>query len=339
MPDAVMPAAGVILVRLPNWLGDTVMALPALQGLRAACSRACVVAVGRWAPLLAGQGVADALVPYPLKVRNRRRLAGSLRAMRPDGAILLTNSFESALAARLWGARMRLGYDTDLRRVLLTHAVPPPSPRLHQIDEYRGLLEAAGVASPVTVPAWRLGEDAASGAAVSALLDECGASRGARAVGLHLGASFGSSKQWPAASFADVASRLRERGLRPILLGSPADVEMATAVSASAGWAIPSLVARDGPELLPRLLARLACLVSSDTGVAHLAAAVGTPTVTLFGPTDSRLTAPRSHAARKVEGRAPCAPCFLPRCPIDHVCMRDITATSVTEIVEEALTA
>lgn len=334
-----MIEAGVVLVRLPNWLGDTVMALPALHGLRAACPGACVVAVGRWAPLLAGQGVADALVPYPLEWRDRRRLAASLRGMRPDAAVLLTNSFESALAARLWGTRMRLGYDTDLRRALLTHAAPLPSPRPHQIDEYRGLLEAAGVAAPVTVPVWRLGEDAAAGAAVSALLDEYGASRGARAVGLHIGASFGSSKQWPAASFADVASRLRERGFLPILLGSPADAEMAASVSASAGWAIPSLVARDRSELLPRLLARLACLVSSDTGVAHLAAAVGTPTVTLFGPTDPRLTAPRSRAARRVEGRAPCAPCFLPRCPIDHVCMRDITAAAVTEIVEEALTA
>jgi heptosyltransferase-2 len=330
---------GVVLVRLPNWLGDTVMALPALHGLRAARPGVCVVAVGRWASLLAGQGVADALVPYPVDGGDRRRLAASLPANSPDGAALLTNSFGSALAARLWGARMRLGYNTDLRRALLTHAVPLPSPRLHQIDEYRGLLEAAGVAAPVTVPVWRLGEDAAACAAISALLDECGLSGGARAVGLHLGTSFGSSKQWPAASFAEVASRLRERGLRPILLGSPADAEMASAVSTCAGWAIPSLVARDRPELLPRLLARLACLVSSDTGVAHLAAAVGTPTVTLFGPTDPRLTAPRSRAARRVEGRAPCAPCFLPRCPIDHVCMRDITAASVTEIVEEVLTA
>jgi len=153
---------------------------------------------------------------------------------------------------------------------------------------------------------------------------------------LHLGAAFGSSKQWPAAAFAEVASRLRERGLRPILLGSPADAEMAGTVSTCAGWAIPSLVGRDRLELLPRLLASLACLVSSDTGLAHLAAAVRTPTVTLFGPTDPRLTAPRSPAARRVEGRAPCAPCFLPRCPIDHVCMRDITVASVVEAVEEA---
>ena len=331
-----MIEAGVVLVRLPNWLGDTVMALPALHGLRAARPGACVVAVGRWASLLAGQGVADALVPYPWAGGDRWRLAASLRAMRPDGAVLLPNSFGSALAARLWGARMRLGYDTDLRRALLTHAVPLPSPRLHQVDEYRGLLESSGVAAPVTVPAWRLGEDAAAGAAVSALLDGCGISGGARAVGLHLGAAFGSSKQWPAAAFAEVASRLRERGLRPILLGSPADAEMAGTVSTCAGWAIPSLVGRDRLELLPRLLASLACLVSSDTGLAHLAAAVRTPTVTLFGPTDPRLTAPRSPAARRVEGRAPCAPCFLPRCPIDHVCMRDITVASVVEAVEEA---
>ena len=96
-----MIEAGVVLVRLPNWLGDTVMALPALHGLRAARPGSCVVAVGRWASLLAGQGVADALVPYPWAGGNRWRLAASLRGMRADAAILLPNSFGSALAARL----------------------------------------------------------------------------------------------------------------------------------------------------------------------------------------------------------------------------------------------
>jgi ADP-heptose:LPS heptosyltransferase len=229
---------------------------------------------------------------------------------------------------------MRLGYDTDLRRVLLTHAVPLPSPRLHQVDEYRGLLESAGVAAPETDPAWRLGEDAAAGAAVSAMLDECGTAGGARVVGLHLGAAFGTSKQWPPAAFAEVASRLRERGLRPILLGSAADAEMAGAVSSCAGWAIASLVARDRLELLPRLLARLDCLVSSDTGVAHLAAAVGTPTVTLFGPTDSRLTAPRSRAAR--ESRARRALCFS---ALSHRPCACGTSRPPWAVVEEVLTA
>ena len=332
-----MIEAGLVLVRLPNWLGDTVMALPALRGLRAAPSGACVVAIGRWASLLVGQGVADALVTYPSDGGARRRLAASLRDMRADAAVLLPNSFESAFAARLWGARTRLGYDTDLRRALLSHAVSLPSPRRHQVDEYRGLLEAAGVAVHETDPVWRLAEDGSAGDLVSVLLRGEGISESARLVGLHLGASFGSSKLWPAAAYGEVASRLRERGLAPVLLGSRADAGMAVAVSTCAGWAVPSLVAQNDLEVLPRLLARLACLVSSDTGVAHLAAAVGTPTVTLFGPTDPRLTAPRGRAAAAIPGRAPCAPCFLPRCPIDHVCMRDITVASVDLAVEEVL--
>ncbi len=324
---------GVVLVRLPNWLGDTVMALPALHGLRAARPGVSVIAVGRWASLLAGQGVADALLPYPRERGDRRRLNASLRGMRADATILFPNSFESALAAYRWRARMRLGYDTDMRGMLLSHAIPLPSPRLHQVDEYLGLLEAAGMGAPATDPAWRLREDAAADASVSALLDAHGVSGPASVVGLHLGASFGPSKLWPASAFADVASRLREQGLHPVLLGSPAEAGMAAAVLNCAGWAVPSLVGRDRLDLLPRLLARLACLVSSDTGVAHLAAAVGTPTVTLFGPTDPRLTAPRSRAALSVQGRAPCAPCFLERCPIDHVCMRDITPSSVARAV------
>jgi ADP-heptose:LPS heptosyltransferase len=77
--------------------------------------------------------------------------------------------------------------------------------------------------------------------------------------------------------------------------------------------------------------------VSADTGVAHLAAAVGTSTVTLFGPTDPRLTSPRGRRARAIEGRAPCAPCFLERCPIDHPCMRSIEPTVVAAAILAAL--
>jgi heptosyltransferase-2 len=154
-----------------------------------------------------------------------------------------------------------------------------------------------------------------------------------------LGAAFGSSKLWPPGSYADLAARLRERGLEAVLIGSGADIPMAGAVSALAGEPIASTVGRDHPEMLPRLLARFECLVSSDTGVAHLAAALGVPTVTLFGPTDPRLTAPRGRSASIVEGRAPCAPCFLPRCPIDHVCMQAISVAFVADAVDEARAA
>ena len=98
-----------------------------------------------------------------------------------------------------------------------------------------------------------------------------------------------------------------------------------------------SLVGRDGPELLPALLTELDALVSGDTGVAHLAAALGTPTVVLFGPTDPELTAPRGPV--EVLRRAvPCAPCFYRVCPIDHPCMRLLEAATVRERVEALVT-
>lgn len=329
----------VLVVRLPNWLGDTVMALPSLAALRAARPDALVVAVGRWAPLLTGQAVADILLRYPSDGGRRRKLGAAVRAMRPDAAVLLPNSFESALAARRWGARIRLGYDNDVRRPLLTHMVDLPSPRRHQVDEYAALLEAAGIAVTSARPEWRLGGDAAAEGAVTNLLAEAGCSGAGPVVGLHLGAAFGSSKLWPPASYAELIGRLSERGLEVLLIGGPDDMRVAEAVSALADRPVASTVGRDRPEMLPRLLARLACLVSSDTGVAHLAAALGVPTVTLFGPTDPRLSAPRGRAGLSVEGRAPCAPCFLPRCPIDHVCMRAISAASVAEAVEKARAA
>jgi heptosyltransferase II len=325
-----------IVVRTPNWLGDTVMALPMLNALRTAEPGARITLVGRWAPLLAGQGVADVVLPYPRPLAARRRLARALAAERADVAVLLPSSIESALAAWRWRAARRIGYATDGRVRLLTDALPLPAPRLHQVDEYASLLAPLGVSVPAAVPAWALRPDEAMDAEVARLLAEAGLA-GARPVGLHLGAAFGSSKLWPAAAFGALARRLVGLGLRPLLLGSTEDAATAAAVTRTADAPVPSLVGRDRPALLPRLLARLSCLVSGDTGVAHLAAALDVPTVTLFGPTDARLTAPRGRGARVVERGAPCAPCFLPRCPIDHVCLVRIEPDVVAREVQRAI--
>ncbi len=327
----------VIVVRTPNWLGDTVMALPGLHALRSAEPRARIVVVGRWACLLAGQGVADLALDYPAGHGPRRRLARRLAQDPPDLALLLPNSFESALAAWRWRARRRIGFAGDARSLLLTDAVAPPSPRLHQVDEYRLLVSAITGDRGGEEPIWRLPPSGRAASEAESLLTGAGLAAGSRLVGLHLGAAAGPAKRWAAERWAALSDALRERGLVAVLLGAASDAAAAGAVTAAARARPASLVGADRPALLPALLSRLSCIVSGDTGVAHLAAALGVPTVTLFGPTNPLLTAPRSARARVVSVGAPCAPCFREECPIDHPCMGGITAEMVAQQVREAL--
>jgi len=326
-----------IVVRTPNWLGDTVMAQPMLAALRAAAGNARITLVGRWAPLLAGQGVGDVLLGYPRPLAARRRLARALAADRPDVAVLLPSSVESALAAVRWRARRRVGYATDGRRALLTDAMPLPAPRLHQVDEYAALLSLLGLDGASPAPEWKLPACPTADAEVAGLLAGAELDAGAPLVGLHLGAAFGSSKLWPPEAFGRLARELAAGGLCPVLLGTAEDAATAADVVRAAGKSLASLVGRDRPAVLARLLGRLRCLVSGDTGVAHLAAAVGVATVTLFGPTDRRLTAPRGPGARALDRPVPCAPCFLPTCPIDHICLTRLPPEAVLDEVRLAV--
>jgi len=333
--EPVNPIAS-IAVRLPNWLGDTVMAVPALAAARAAWPDARVLAAGPWAALLAQQGLADVLVDYPRKWSGRLRAADTVSTFAPDLAIVLPNSLESALAAWYWGARRRVGFAAGGRSALLTDAVPVPSPRCHQIDEYLMLVERGGAAATVRDPV--LGapaSDSAERLEACRLLETAGAVASPR-IGVHLGAAYGPAKLWPVERVVDFCRLLADDRTPAILLGAPGDVESAATIIARAPAV--SLVGRDRPALLPALLSELDVLVSGDTGVAHLAAALGTPVITLFGPTDPRLSAPRGRVA-VLTHFAPCAPCFYRTCPIEHPCLRDISAAAVYAQTRMALRA
>lgn len=326
-----------LLVRLPNWLGDTVMALPTLRALRAGLPECQITLVGPWAPLLFDQGLADRFLAYPRGWRKRLAAIRELRRLRAETALLLPNSIESALAAWLWGARWMIGYAADGRWGLLSHPLPPPQPRRHQVDEYLGLLAPFGLEPAPDRPRW-IFQRGTTEERVDALLSSSAARSGLR-VGIHLGAAFGPSKLWPPDRLAALARELERRDLVPVLLGAPSDTSIANAVVAAAGGELISLVGKDAPELLPGLLARLDILVGMDTGVAHLAAAVGVPVVALFGPTDPALTAPRGPDTSVIWKPPPCAPCFLPECPIEHPCMRSIDVEEVLQAVETQLAA
>lgn len=318
-----------IVVRLPNWLGDTVMAVPALVAVRAAWPQARLVVAGPWAAMLAGQGLADVLLDYPRAWSSRLRAADSVAAFAPDLALVLPNSFESALAAWYWGAPRRVGFAGGGRSELLTDTLPRPEPRIHQVDEYLLLVERGGAPSGTRAP--RLAPpdaDSDERAEAGRLLAEAGVPprMQRRRVGIHLGAAYGPAKLWPAHRVTEFCRLVAGRDVVPVLLGPPDGAPAAAAIVAGAPAA--SLVGRDRPGLLPALLAELDVLVSGDTGVGHLAAALGTPVVTLFGPTDPRLTAPRGRAAVVTHAVA-CAPCFLRRCPIEHPCLAGVEPARV----------
>src|SRR5262245_46773593 len=142
-----------LLVRLPNWLGDTVMAVPVLASLRAAWPEARVVAAGPWASLLAGQRLAEVLLNYPRTWSGRLRAADAVPDPRPELAVILPNSFEAALTAWYWGAQRRVGFAAGGRSWLLTDAVPRDSALRHQVDEYLLLVEHCGIAVTTREPA------------------------------------------------------------------------------------------------------------------------------------------------------------------------------------------
>lgn len=322
-----------LIVRLPNWLGDTVMAVPALRALRAARPDTRLALVGPWATLLAGQGLADVLVPYARSWAARLARWDEVRALGAADAILLPSSFESALAAWYWRAPRRVGFDAGGRRALLTDAIPRPAPRAHQIDEYALVVARLDVEVTDRVP--RLtppADDSAESAAIRRLLDEAGAGRnGHSIVGIHLGAAYGPSKLWPAERVAELCRMLAARDDIPLLLGARDSLGVAERLAGETS--ARSLVGRDRPELLPALVAELDALVCGDTGVGHLAAAVGTPVVALFGPTDPGLSAPRGPV-RVITHPVACAPCFYRACPIEHPCLRGISAGQVCDALE-----
>jgi len=329
-------ALGRILVRCPNWLGDTVMATPALRALRRGCPEAELVLLGPWAtPLLEAEGVADRILPFPRGWRERVRQLRALRREGVDLALLLPNSFNSALDGCLAGARFRIGYAADARSALLTHPVPRPRGALHQVEAYLRLLEPLGLAPEGRAP--RLAVRPERQAEADRLLAERGCVAGEPLVGIQLGSAFGPSKLWPPERFAELADRLLADGLPVLFLGSPGERPLYEVIRLGMAKAPLTLVGEDHPALLPALASRLAVLVAGDTGPTQVAAACGVPVVALFGPTDPRLTAPRGADHAILWKAPPCAPCFARRCPIDHRCMRAITVEEVYGAVRERL--
>ncbi len=339
-----------ILVRATNWVGDVVMSLPAVHALKASFPKAELLVLARpWVADLYRllPEVSSVVVEDPRGTHvgraGRGRLASELRTLQIDRAVCLPTSFGTAWT--LFRARIpeRIGYAAELRSLLLTRALRRPDrPGEHQVWKHLRLAEAAGATRPdrldATLP---VSEPILSrGRAVLA-----GAGGNEQPfVAAHVASFAHAAKRWDLARFGAVFEALAARGLTIVLLGT----ESETAVNAEAARLAPNARVLDlsGKSTLPEALAilRLArAFVGNDSGLAHLAAAAGTPAVVVFGPTDPEATRPLGlgeggAAPVDIVRQTPlCAPCRFRVCPIDHRCMRDVTTDRVVSTLNERM--
>lgn len=267
-------------------------------------------------------GIAQAL-PNPighgeLGLRKAWQLGRALRARRYDHAFVLPNAWKQALAP--WFARIphRTGYVGEFRHGLLDDARALDTARLPRlVDRFAALADPPHVApDPARTPLPRLRADAAAATAARARL---GLDLARPVAALCPGAEYGPAKRWPIAHFATLARALHDDGCAVWLFGSAKDAADCAAIAAAASVPVADLSGRTSLAEACDLLADAQVVVSNDSGLMHVAAALGRPVIALFGSSSPDYTPPLGDRAEIVRHAVPCQPCFRRECPLGHL--------------------
>ncbi|MEZ5365346.1 MAG: lipopolysaccharide heptosyltransferase II [Bryobacterales bacterium] len=338
-----------LLVRATNWLGDAVMSIPALREIRRARPEAEITILARqWvADLYAREDFCDRILIYDNAgshrgLRGKGRLAAELGRERFDEAILLQNAFDAALLAWLARIPKRTGYARDGRRALLTQAIPAPKPGEtppHQRFYYLELLRRAGWIEQIPECAdIRLHGVEQAAEAGRALWRERGLPEGSW-IGVSPGAAYGGAKRWIPAHFAQAASMLAsELGARVAVFGSKAEAGLARSIAHQIGPEATAIAGETSLAEYIELAATCSVYLTNDSGPMHVAAALGVPTVAIFGATDHIATGPSASWARVLRRDLDCTPCLLRECPLpEHLCMLAVTPEMAVTAARELL--
>jgi heptosyltransferase-2 len=338
-----------IAVFWPNWIGDAVMATPAVRSLREHFPAAHFIGVLRpyIAGVLEGTPWMDRLVFLDNRGPWQSRwpaVTASLYRERIDLAILFSNSFRTAWIAWLAGCKSRIGYRRYGRSFLLTHALSPvrdsggkllPSPI---IDAYNRLAELAGCPRPNY--RMQLSTTPVDERAADLVWQQAGFTRQTRVVCLNPGAAFGSAKHWPAEYFAQLARWLaQDRDQGVLVLCGPRERDLARKIALAAGHQRVHSLADHSLSLglTKACIRRSSMLVTTDSGPRHFAAAFARPVVTLFGPTHIAWTETYQPLAIHLQKKVDCGPCQRRVCPLDHRCMRLLMPGEVFEAASKLL--
>ncbi|GAB4169430.1 MAG: hypothetical protein Fur0032_07950 [Terrimicrobiaceae bacterium] len=305
-----------IVVRSPNWLGDAVMAVPAVRALKAGRPDARVTVacpeklVAMWKYV---EGV-DEVVPLKKNI-----FSAAWRLRRGfDVAVILPHSLRSAIEAWLAGIPRRVGYAGHCRDRLLNQVYRPkrkekvPRP-LHQADRYLALVRWCGGEDPAPLaPVWKKREEI--------ILAVCP------------GAEYGPAKRWPAEKFRNAMERISRRiECRWVIVGAAGDIPVAAGIASGFRGSVENLAGKTSLDQLIETLLGCRAVLTNDTGTMHLADLLGVPLIAIFGSTEPQLTGPRAPTSRVLRHHAECSPCFLRTCPLDLRCMNGLRPEDVAE--------
>ncbi len=328
-----------LVILAPNWLGDAVMALPAIADVRRGLPESTIAVAARApvSPLFDLVSGVDEVLTMP---SNWRDAAAALEKGGFDAVLLLPNSLRAAIVAKRAAIAERWGYSGDLRAALLTRPVPRER-GLHQVAYYQRLVNLLGFENGSDAPCVAVSSSARD--AARALLAARGRHAGAPLVAVAPGAAFGGAKRWPPESFASLVGALAEDRVQAVVVGAAADRSSADAVLAgvrpSSRDALSpiDLVGDTDLSILAAVLSECRTLVTNDSGAMHMAAAVGIPVTAVFGPTNEHETRPIGTRHSIVVSDAWCRPCMLRDCPLDHQCMRAVTPPEVLAAARRSL--
>lgn len=332
-----------IIVRGANWIGDAVMTIPALRELRRIFPDDHIALHTRsWAEgIFRDADFIDEIITYDRggsKIKAIFKQADLLSSRNFDVAVLFPNSFESALAAKLAGIKRRFGYGKDGRGLLLTDRLPVPEWKTfrHEVFYYLELIAAVEAnllrtnSIAHTEPVFYLPVSSERREAARIILTNAGIDSSKKIVAIAAGSTNSRAKRWGAASYAALNDMIQnELGANVVLLGAADEADVSDKVIALSKTKPLDLTGKTDLANAVAVLCEIDLLISNDMGLAHVAPAVGTDTIVIFGPTNPETTRPFSENAQVIRAGVECSPCMLRDCPIDHRCMTRVTTGMV----------
>ncbi len=342
-----------ILVRGTNWIGDAVMSIPAMRELRRIFPEDQITLHMRsWADgLFRDASFIDELVTFDKNRWKIKDVYDNSQFLRDDGydlAILLPNSFESAVTSFLTRIPRRIGYNKDVRGLLLTDpiAVPEWKNRRHEVFYYLNLVAEVErrLLGRDTVPqafpdiSLEISDERRADARYR--LARLGLDLTRKTVALGVGSANSHAKRWPAESYAKLNDMLQSLlAVNVVLIGSKGEADISEKVAGLCDKPPVNLAGKTDLADAVAILSEIDLLISNDMGLAHVAPAVGTQTIVIFGPTNPETTRPFSDNAQVIRKVVECSPCMLRDCPIDHRCMARISVEEVFEAAKEIFNA